>query len=512
MNAISSITASSGYNYQIATDADVPASTANASSQDTRLAFGEGGKIGGAANGSRPILPRPNPRLTPIKTITPFRPTTSGASTLTPQQFRVLQQATGGKARSVSLETNGQFIFARDEAGKKYVVSFAPGMDTIEFARNLGSGLIKSNQPNSTKIIGNFTQGDFYKLMTAVNEFNNTDDHHNRLPNDIKELSEKFETEYLKVVNVALKKVGNQPGPEWQKTVGEGLFGIGKTDLDAKNLTRTISKKLPKIERRETGPEGTRCVLQSAATASRQNGIVTAQKNATVIPMKTVDGKLVVDPNAIAIAKVSGTQTTQMNRTRELTNGTVGPEAGKVFTIDRDKMPGDGRSGSTWTAPQKNISTPVTTQQNIVFRGAASVTKVLNVNPVSLDRMLSGKATIQVRSADPSRQGQYNTETMTITPYVLNRQQVNRVQRVGKTQLESSGSCVYVDNSSGLPYAVPARETGAKNVRGRTGTGGVDTPVTHTIVTESKILSGYNGENSTTNVRSTPALPGPLPR
>ncbi len=512
MNAITPTTSFSPYMNSIPTGGDGSETAANTTPQDdTRIAFGEGGgKIGGGANGSRPIMPRANPRLTPLNRITPFRPATAGGSTLTPQQFRVLQQATGGKARNVSLETNGQFIFARDEAGKKYVVGFAPGMDTLGLARDVGAGLVNSNQPDSTKIVGNFTQGEYYKLMSTINEVNNSSEIRKKQDPVIERLSEKFETEYLKRINVALKAVGNQPGPEWQKTVGEGLFGFGQGERTAKNLTRTISQKLQKIERKDRGPEGTSCILQSAATASRQNGIVTAQKNATVIPMKTVNGKQVVDPNAVAVAQVSGSQTTQMKRTAENVNGTVRNQDGTVFTIDRDKMPGDGRPGSTWTAPNA-ISSPVPTKRSVVFGGAASVTETIKVNPVSLENLLSGRTIVEVRSAAPGRQGQYNTETMTITPRVLDRREVNRVQRVGKTQLESSGSCVYV-GSNGLSYAVPARESGAKNQRGRSGTGGIDTPVSHIIVTESKILSGYNGDNSTTTVRSTPALRGPLPR
>lgn len=306
--------------------------------------------------------------------------------------------------------------------------------------------------------------------------------------------------------NVSQPASTNNPTPrdDWQKVVGEGVFGLGQGELTAANVEKAVSKKLNKMERRDNAPEGKRCVLVSSATASRANGRVTVAKEATVIPLQTVGGREVVDPNAIAVSEVLGRSTTEIKRTTERLNGTIAKTTSVTFGVDRDKMPGDGRHANF--EAQRVREAPIPVARTVVFGNQSNTAASVSANPISLDKMLSGTTTIQLRNEAPGSHG-YSSQSMQITPDNLNRADVNRVELKAKTELTSSGGCVYVEN--GVPFLVPARESGSKDKRGVNANQAnvVDTPTVNIAVSESTII-GRDGDR-TKDVRSTTLRNGP---
>jgi hypothetical protein len=307
-------------------------------------------------------------------------------------------------------------------------------------------------------------------------------------------------------VNVSQLASTNNPTPrdDWQKVVGEGVFGLGQGELTAANVKKIVSKKLNKMERRDNAPEGKRCVLVSSATASRANGRVTVVKEATVIPLQTVGGREVVDPNALAVSEVTGRSNTEIKRTRERLNGSIAKTTSVSFGVDRDKMPGDGRHASF--EAQRIREAPIPVARTVAFGNQSNTTVSVSANPISLDKMLSGTTTIQLRNQARGSHG-YFSQSMQITPNNLNRADVNRVALEAKTELTSSGGCVYVEN--GVPFLVPARESGSKDKRGVNANQAniVDTPTANIAVSESTII-GRDGDR-TKDVRSSVLRNGP---
>ncbi len=252
-----------------------------------------------------------------------------------------------------------------------------------------------------------------------------------------------------KTINVALKAVGTQPGPEWQKLVGKNWL-FQNNPITKATVEKAATQQLNKMEERPSPPVSRSCQLRSSASA------VTNPPGTEITQTNTVTVRATV--NAIVSDGRGGTTSAETNDSQATTYAEykrrrVDETVKHIFQIKPSAIKGRTFSNLNYIFIPAQVVAPTKVTTALKYGQPTTIRSVTTEKPESKETLLNGSVRVEVESTGIS-DNQSEFETVNITPEKLVGGTSAITNRISQT--ENSGGCIYVDNKTGIPYKVKA--------------------------------------------------------